>query len=375
MSFKNMSQAKLIISDSEKDSNMFYATGISIPDDFIFLEKNNHKMLFIDALGFSEAKKEARVDKVINYLKYDKEANRNSLNKVIIEILKENRVKKVLVPENFKMKYAKILMDKKIAIEVKNDPFFAERVIKNKNEITKIEETQRAVEKAVGKAIKVIKNSKIRKDKKIEFAGKILTVEFINETIDIELLKNNCKSDFNIVFCGAENVDPHQQDKGPLRANESIVIDVFPKSTTNRYYADMTRTVVKGKASPKIKKIYQTVLEAQKLAISNIKPGTKGSDIHKLVDDYFINRGFKTKKGGKKIEGFFHGTGHGLGLDIHEFPALNAFSNDILQEGNIVTIEPGLYYPKIGGARIEDMVLVTKNGCENLTNFPKFLEV
>ncbi|MFZ2970867.1 MAG: M24 family metallopeptidase [Minisyncoccia bacterium] len=101
----------------------------------------------------------------------------------------------------------------------------------------------------------------------------------------------------------------------------------------------------------------------------------KGSEIHKLVSDYFINKGFETKKIGNKVLGFTHGAGHGVGLEIHEKPVLNAYSNDILEEGNIVTIEPGLYYPKVGGVRIEDMVLVTKNGCKNLTNFPKFLEI
>ncbi len=137
----------------------------------------------------------------------------------------------------------------------------------------------------------------------------------------------------------------------------------------------MTRTIVKGKAGPEIKKIYQIVLRAQKLALARIAPGARCSEIHNAVEDFFASQGFITENQGKKIRGFIHGTGHGVGLDIHEPPFINSNSSDILKEGNIVTVEPGLYYPGIGGVRIEDIVAVTKNGCENLTQAPKFLEI
>lgn len=367
--------AKLIIANSSQDANMFYATGFLSLADFIYLEKNKKKIIYVNDLEFNRAEKEAKVDQVINFSR-DKKINKNSGDSVLISILKQNKIKKVLVPENFKMKYAEVLLKNKIKVQVKPEPFFEKRITKDKSEIKKIKETQKATESAMKIAIGIIKKSKIRKDKKLIYQNKILTSEFIKNIIDIELLKNNCRTEsFHIVSCGKDSADPHCQGKGPLFANQPIVIDIFPKSFENQYFADMTRTVVKGKATPEIKKIYQTVLKAQKLAISKIKPGIKTNSIHKLVQDYFSSKDFKTEEKNGKVQGFIHGTGHGVGLDIHELPNLNSRDKNILKAGNIVTVEPGLYYPKIGGVRLEDLILITKNGCQNLTKLSKVLEV
>ncbi len=367
--------SKLIIADSEHDSNMFYAAGILIPDDFVYLEKNGKKTIYVSDLEFNRAKKEARVDNVINFSRYGKGINRNTFSGILNIILKENKIKKVLVPENFKMKYAEILTKNKIKIEVKQGIFFGSRMVKNSAEINKIAAVQKVNEKAMSAAIAVIKKSKIGKDGMLEFQGKFLTSEFIKEIIHLEFLKGGCFTEHSVVSCGNETADPHCYGKGLLFANQPIIIDIFPRSSQNRYFSDMTRTVVKGKASLEIKKIFQAVLKAQKIAISKIKPGIKTSSVHKAAQDYFNQQGFATQEKDGNVEGFIHGTGHGVGLDIHEAPSLSAGDETILKPGNIVTVEPGLYYPGIGGVRIEDLVAVTKNGCENLTNFPKVLEI
>jgi len=365
---------KLIISDSEKNANMFYATGILIPDDFVYLEKNSRKIIYVDDLEFNRAKKEARVDKVVNYSKYAKGVSRDTFGKILINILKDNKIKKVQVPGNFKVKYAKILLDNKIKVEV-CEPFFKKREFKNDDEINKITEVQRVNEKALRGAINVIKKSKIRKDKKLSYQNKILTSEFIKEIIDVEFLKGSCFSELDIVSCGKDGADPHNFGSGPLFANQLTVIDIFPKSKTTKYFADMTRTVVKGKASSEMKKMYKAVLGAQTLALEEVRHGVRADLIHEKVQNYFKSRGFKTGEKDGKIQGFFHGTGHGVGLDIHELPSININNKKVLKIGNVVTVEPGLYYPEIGGVRIEDLVVVEKNGCRNLTRFPKFLEI
>ena len=366
--------SKLIIADSESDSNMFYATGISIPDDFVCLEKNGRKTIYVDDLEYNRAKKEARVDNVVNYLEYAKGISRDTFGSILLSILKDNKIKKIKVPGNFKMRYAKILMDNKIKIEIV-EPFFKKRVFKNEDEIEKITKVQRINEKALKKVIEIIKKSKIRKDKKLSYQNKILTSEFIKEVLDMEFLKNGCVSENNIVSCGKDGADPHSFGNGPLLADQLIVIDIFPRSKTTKYFADMTRTIVKGKASPEMKKIYNAVLGAQKLALGEIKAGVRADSIHKKVQNYFENKRFKTGEKDGKIQGFFHGTGHGVGLDIHELPNISLGNKKPLKAGNVVTVEPGLYYPEIGGVRIEDLVVVTKTGCKNLTKFPKFLEI
>ena len=366
---------KLIITDSEKDSNMFYATGMLIPDDFVYLEKNGKKTIYIDDLEFNRAEKEAEVDRVVNYSEFGSGVDRDTFGDILINILKDNRIKKVQVPGNFKMKYAKILLDNKIGIEV-IEPFFKKRVFKSKSEIENIAEVQKVNEEALREAINVIKKSKIRKDGKLNYQNKVLTSEFIKKIIHTEFAKRNCFSDLSLVVsCGKDSANPHEEGKGPIFANKPVIIDTTPKSRTNRYYADITRTVVKGKASVELKKMYNAVLGAQELALDEIKAGVKADSIHKKVQNYFENKGFKTEEKNGKIEGFFHSTGHGVGLDIHETPRINLNYKKVLKAGNVVTVEPGLYYPKIGGVRIEDLVVVTKTGCRNLTKFPKFLEI
>ena len=136
----------------------------------------------------------------------------------------------------------------------------------------------------------------------------------------------------------------------------------------------MSRTVVKGKASSRLKKAYQTVLEGQQIAYKKIKDGVDGKDIHNAIQDYFKQKGFITRKGKKRMEGFFHGTGHGVGLDVHEHPRIS-ITSCILKTGHMFTVEPGLYYPGMGGVRLEDVVLVTKTGRKKLTQSPTLLEI
>ena len=223
-------KTKLIISDSESDVNMFYGAGILIPDDFIYLEKNGRKIIYVSDLEFNRAKKEAKVDRVINYSRHFKgQGNRLSFGQAIIEALKENKVKSVLVPENFKMVYAELLFKNKIKVKVKPEPFSESRIVKNEKEISEIRKTQKTNEKAINKAIKIIKESKVRKDNKLSYQNKVLTSEFVKTIIDIELLKGGCRSEFNIVSCGKDSADPHQGGRGPLLAHQPIIIDIFPR--------------------------------------------------------------------------------------------------------------------------------------------------
>ncbi|MFA6096604.1 MAG: Xaa-Pro peptidase family protein [Candidatus Paceibacterota bacterium] len=370
-----MREAKLIIADSEHDSNMYYATGCLVPDDFIYLEINSKKIVYIDDMEFGRVRNEALVDKVINYSKYSPGIDRDTFGRILIRILSDNGIEKVYVPGNFKMKYAKVLLDNGIRTEVV-EPFFKERISKSKEEVEKISEVQRINESAFKKAITVIKKSKIRKDRKLIYNGNVLTSEFIRIILQKEFVANNCFCDYSIIVsCADDTVDPHEAGKGALIAGESIIMDVVPKSSSNRYYSDMTRTIVKGKASPEIKRIYNAVAEAQMIALSEIKSGIRADHIHKRIQKFFDSAGFKTgmKKG--KMQGFFHSTGHGVGLDVHELPRINLNYQKELETGNVVTVEPGLYYPGIGGVRIEDMVVVTEHGCKNLTHFPKYLEI
>jgi Xaa-Pro aminopeptidase len=187
-------------------------------------------------------------------------------------------------------------------------------------------------------------------------------------------MENDCIAQHTIVACGDDACDPHNEGSGPFRAHEPIVMDVFPKSSKTGYYADITRTVMKGKPSDALRRVYDTVLQGQELGLQMVKEGASGKAIHTAIQDLFEQVGYHTGIINERMQGFFHGTGHGVGLEIHEPPRISRV-DDTLQAGHVVTVEPGLYYLGVGGVRIEDTVLVTSTGCENLTTFPKQFEL
>jgi Xaa-Pro aminopeptidase len=190
----------------------------------------------------------------------------------------------------------------------------------------------------------------------------------------VKLMESDCIAQHTIVACGDDACGPHNEGSGPFRAHEPIVMDVFPKSSKTGYYADITRTVVRGKPSDALKRVYETVLQGQELGLGMVKAGASGKAIHTAINDLFEHAGYHTGVINERVQGFFHGTGHGVGLEIHEPPRISRL-DDTLQPGHVVTVEPGLYYLGVGGVRIEDTVLVTSDGYENLTSFPKDFEV
>ena len=371
-------EAILIIAASERDSNLYYATKFLAPDPFIFAEVRGRKILVMNELELDRARDQAEVHEVIPTSKIVRKLRERGIKpiteaEIVHFLLKERGTEKLLVPADFPIEYADQLRAKGYHIRFKRDPFFEKRMIKTKAEVKAISETQRQTERAVGEAVKILKKSKI-KGRYLIYQGKKLTSEYIKQVINVALMESGCIAAHTIVSCGKQCVDPHNQGSGPLLAHESIIMDVFPRSSHSRYFADMTRTVVRGRASEKLKKMYRAVREGQEIAYERIRDGADGMKIHEAIMRRFEQLGFKTGEMGGRMQGFFHGTGHGVGLDIHEPPRISR-GHDILRAGEVVTVEPGLYYLDAGGVRIEDMVLVTKTGCTNLAKFPKILEI
>ena len=371
-------KATVFIAASELDSNLYYATKFIAPDPFIYLEIKGERIMVMNDLEMDRAKSQAAVDRVLSYSDIERRARDHGVADprsvdIIHVLLREARIKHVLVPANFSFSHAARLQELGYQVHAKPDPFYEQRVVKTAEEVRHIEAAQRATEQAVAAAHDTLRRASI-KDGQLWLDGAPLTSERVKKLINVNLMEHDCVAQHTIVAGGEQACDPHNEGNGPLPAHRSIIFDVFPRSAASRYFADMSRTVVRGTPSPELKKLYQIVHDAQEEAITKIRDGADGMKIHRGICERFEKAGYKTGLVDGRMQGYFHGTGHGVGLDIHEAPRISR-TGSLLQEGHVVTVEPGLYYPKLGAVRIEDMVLVTSDGCRNLTSFPKTFEL
>ncbi|MCX8488016.1 MAG: Xaa-Pro peptidase family protein, partial [Opitutales bacterium] len=251
-----------------------------------------------------------------------------------------------------------------------------ERQVKSKAELAGIRAGNAAAAAGFTAVEQVLAESKADKKGVLQWQGKTLTAEILKEEAQVAILRKGGLCDIGLIIApGDQAVDCHCSGSGPVRANELIVCDIYPRHIASHHYGDMTRTYLKGKANAKQRKMVHAVLEAQRRAIKAIRAGVTGAKVHTVVQDYFKSLGYKTGLVKGVYVGFFHGTGHGLGYDIHEDPALSTRNPHPLVAGNAVTVEPGLYYPGIGGCRFEDCVVITKKGCEFLSSHPYAWEI
>ena len=371
-------KATVFIAASELDSNLYYATRFIAPDPFIYLEIKGERIMVMNDLEMDRAKSQAAVDRVLSYSDIERRARDHGVATpgsvdIIHVLLREAKIKHVLVPSNFSFSHGVRLQELGYQVHAKPDPFYEQRVVKTAEEVQYIEVAQRATEQAVTAAHETLRKASIEEGQ-LWLEGAPLTSERIKKLINVKLMEHDCVAQHTIVAGGEQACDPHNEGSGPLPAQRSITFDVFPRSASSRYFADMSRTVVRGIPSPELKKLYQIVHDAQEEAIAKIKDGADGMKIHRGICERFEKAGYRTGLVDGRMQGYFHGTGHGVGLDIHEAPRISR-TGSLLQEGHVVTVEPGLYYPKLGAVRIEDMVLVTSDGCRNLTNFPKTFEL
>ncbi len=366
-------RARLVIGAPKNHENMLWATKFFAPDELIFLEIDGKKVVVIDALEYGRAKKESSADEVLlpEELRTDKENKALSLEETALLLLRRYNVSTVEVERKLSAAIYKYLTDNGIALNFTH-PLFSERAIKTADEIADITYAQRAMEEVFPMLVKIIANAEIR-DGKLWSGGEYVTSESLRLLFDSELMKRDCLCDATIIASGDQAADPHSLGYGPVVANTPIVFDMFPRSRKKWYWSDMTRTIVKGKLSLKAREMYMVVRDAQSQGIAMVKAGVNYSDLHKTVADFLEKQGFKTGRGENGYFGFFHSIGHGVGLEIHEPPFARRSSATLLEVGNVITIEPGLYYKGIGGVRIEDTVIVTETGCENLARPSKEL--
>jgi Xaa-Pro aminopeptidase len=371
----------LMVADSEHDANMLYAVGMFVPDPFIYLRLRGKSHIVMSDLEIDRARKQAPHCRALSLSRLHEKLKRSGAKTpigfapVIKEILRRYRIRQVLVPANFPLGLATELARLKIRVLPKVGSFFPEREQKSPAEVKKISAALMMAEVGMAEAMQCLRSSRIGKDGRLLYHNVPLTSEKLRSVIDTAITRANGLASHTIVAGGKQACDPHEGGSGPLRANQPIIIDIFPRSQQTGYFGDITRTVVRGRASEGVRRLYDTVFRGQDLAFRSIRANVPTVRVHKLVQEFFEKEGYKTGKHNGRMQGFFHGTGHGLGLEVHEAPRMGTNSTGVLKTGHVVTVEPGLYYPELGGVRLEDVALVTRNGARNLTRFEKALEL
>jgi Xaa-Pro aminopeptidase len=364
----------------ENSANWRYAVGEPISDPALWYQTSKgitHAL--VNELEYGHLLGLAKVDKLHNYAMAKKALKGEPLtflNLVKYLMAQEKTPPKVLeVPHNFPSHLYAQLQAAKLPVQVcKSELFFPQRALKTPEEIKQLRAAQALNEQVIGRALNILAEAEIAQDKKLIWQNKTLTSEILRGEMNALAAKLGA-TEFGggpIVAGGMQGATPHDRGHGILKAHQFIVLDSFPRHA-NGYWGDCTRTVVKGTASAWHQEVYYAVLEAQHLALKLLKPGVDGRDVHAAVQSFFAKAGFPIGTDEKSRPfGFFHGTGHGVGLELHDpGPRTISTVSCPLQAGMVTSVEPGLYYPGKGGVRIEDVVAITATGYQNLTRLDK----
>lgn len=369
-----------MIDDGAENADQRYLTEFTA-EQFISLYTPSKLGLLVSGLEYGRATSEAHVDVVRRWSDYDLRDRRDEMEPkaaraaALHDFLDEFNVETVAVPSDFPIGTADHLRDKGVEVTVDTDGIVEDlRATKTDTEIDHIRTAQAANEAAMKRAESLLSEAEVQEGILIH-DGDPLTSERVRQEIEITLLRHGCALDETIVACGADGAEPHNRGSGPLAVDEPIVIDIFPRDKTSGYHADMTRTFVVGTASNAVREFHDLTKSAMDAAIDQVEPGVGADTVHGAVCDVYEDAGYQTLRTNSSADtGFIHSTGHGVGLEVHEAPSVSD-RGDELEPGHVITIEPGLYDPDIGGMRIEDLLVVTEDGAENLTNYHCDLEL
>jgi Xaa-Pro aminopeptidase len=372
-------EAVLIISASEVDADLLYATRFFAPDPFIFFQVGRRRTVVLSDLEIDRGRRQARVERILSLTEVRSRMggsgkHSEELGEAAAWLLAREGVRLVHVPGSFPVQHLPALRRRRLRAIAGGTPFYRRRLIKSAEEVRHLQAALRIAEAGVAAGIDCLRRSRPGPDGVLRLGRERLTSERLRTVIEQEVIARGGLPAHTIVAGGRQACDPHDAGSGPLRAGEAIIVDVFPRAARTGYFGDITRTVVRGRAGEELRRQWQAVEAGQRLALQMLRAGIDGACVHAAILELFEKRGFPTGRNGGRMQGFFHGTGHGLGLEIHEPPRISPLPRR-LEAGNVVTVEPGLYYPRTGGVRLEDVVVIERGGCRNLTRFPKFLEV
>jgi Xaa-Pro aminopeptidase len=376
--------ALLIHGDTVRTPELRHEVPLGIPDPFLYAELDGRRIVAIhsmeavrvEALGTGlevHTTEEFGADE-LRRTSPDLHTYSHQLGLRIVQGLGVGRA---TVPKAFPVGLADVLRGNGVELEVDQKLFDDRRRSKSPHELAGIRRAQRAAEAGLEAARDLLRRAEPANGG-LSVDGETLTCELLKERIQTAFLANGAVAEEMIVSHGTQTAVGHDMGSGAIARDDVLILDLFPIDTESACFADMTRTLAVGDPPGELREWHALCREALDLACEEVRPGANGRDIFRLVDRFFAERGFPTlltKAEGEVLrDGFYHGLGHGVGLEVHESPSLGMIGEDLVP-GDVITIEPGLYRFGFGGVRVEDLLLVTDDGWERLTDCPYDLDV
>ena len=369
----------VLIPSGEGDADFIYATGLAVETSLYIRFDEGDDVLVTTPLEIERARVQSRAVRklLLEEAGYEAAGPYVSYARLAARMLRERGLESAQVSPRLQAGYLEAMREAGLEVEVDIGLFQAERRRKSSEEAGHIEASQHAAEAALVEVVSQLAQADIR-DGILWLDEKPLTSERLYALASLLLGEHGFVCPDMIIAGSPECAMPHYRGEGPIRANAPVIIDIFPANRNTHYHGDLTRTVVVGDIPDEIRTMHAAVLQALDAGIESIKAGTPGRDVHLGVCQVLVDRGYgTTTKGFEGVDGVAkmnHSTGHGVGLDVHEEPALRGPDENTLLEGDVVTVEPGLYLLGLGGVRIEDTGMVTKDGFKNFTTLTRSLD-
>jgi len=363
-------KARLIIDSTRRSPDLLYLAGFRAPDPVIWLQVGRESFLVLSDLELDRGRSTARVTRCLAYTPLARRARARltapaSPAHVAALALQDRGARRVEVPATFPALYLSHLEQMDVTPVIVPGPFVPRRRRKTRRQVEAMRRCQRAGEEGMLIAAGMIASAK-RRGRRLLLDGKPLTSERLKSEVSVALLSRGYQA-AGLIIAGRpeQSCLPHHAGSGPILADHAIIMDFFPRSLETGYHGDETRTVVRGTPSQRLAAMARAVREAERRAARMLRPGASGAEIHSRTVEFLAREGFSTSRKGSRPRGFFHGLGHGLGLEIHEAPSLSS-PDAILEAGDVVTVEPGLYYPSTGGVRHENLYHIGRKGTQPL---------
>lgn len=368
----------LLIGDSERSMELRHEIPVAIGDPFVYAEVGGRRIVAVYSLeleNVEQAAPEVERRSLEGYRPEELVAELDQYDvwpELCVRFARDIGLERATVPETFPLAHAERLRAAGITLDVDQRFFDDRRRAKSGAELAGVRAAQRAAEAGMAAVADLLRRSEPSEGGRV-VDGAPLTCERLALVATTVFGEHGCRGDDLIVARGPQAANGHDRGSGRIENDDVLVCDFFPRHSASGCFSDMTRTFAVGAVDPEIAEWHGRCVEALELAVSMTRPGVDGRDVHRAVDGFFAALGHPTsltKPVGTVLrDGFFHATGHGVGLDVHESPSIGRTGHAFVV-GDVIALEPGLYRHGFGGVRVEDLVLVTEDGCEVLTDFP-----